>query len=295
MALAIAARNVFRLFAALLAARAMVREFEPDVIFATGGYVSAPVMWAGAREKIPSVLYLPDLEPGWAIRISARAATRIAITFAEAARFFPRGKAVVTGYPVRAGFFETDRARARKFFQLDMGKPVITILGGSRGAHAINQAVAHNLATLAPLAQLIWITGLDDEMAMKEKAKEFEHVRVFGYLDAEMPHALAAADVVIARAGASVLGELPAVGVPAILAPYPHAGRHQELNAEFLVARGAAVRVDNAALEKEIAPTAKRVLANAPAMREKMRALAQPDAAKRIAGLLESVSVRGCE
>ncbi|MBI3913139.1 MAG: undecaprenyldiphospho-muramoylpentapeptide beta-N-acetylglucosaminyltransferase [Chloroflexi bacterium] len=294
MDLRVALRNGLKLFSAIRRVRAVIREFQPDAILATGGYVSAPVVWASALEKIPSVIYLPDLAPGWAIRFSARWATRIAVSFEPATRFFPRGKATVTGYPVRVEFLKTDRVRARAFFNLDPRAPVITILGGSRGAHAINQAVAQHLPELARVTQIIWITGLDDEMAMKEKTQGFERVRVFGYLNAELPHALAAADLVIARAGASVLGELPAVGVPAILVPYPYAGGHQELNARFLIERGAAVKIDNADLEREIVSTTRKLLGDAAQlenMQKQMRALARPDAAAQIADLIRAIAV----
>lgn len=292
---AAAARNLWRLFKNVGKVRAIIHTFEPNAIFATGGYVSAPVIWAGARENIPSVVYLPDLEPGWAIRASARWATRIAISFPEAAKYFPRGKSVVTGYPVRAGFYQTDRAAARGMFDLDPHARTVTIFGGSRGAHRINEAVAANLADLARLAQLIVITGRDDEAWMNAQVSDEwrPRVRVFGYLDDDFPSALAAADVVVARAGAATLGEFPALGLPAIVVPYPFAGKHQERNAKFLVEHGAAIRVDDAHLRRDLVPLLKKLL-DAPeqlkAMGDAARGLAQPNAAANIAALLCSMA-----
>lgn len=296
-----AAHNVWRLFRSARRVRALIRAFQPDAIFATGGYVSAPVIWAGAAERVPSVIYLPDLEPGWAIRASARWATRIAISFPEVAKHFGDGKAIVTGYPVRAEFFQTDQTHARAMFHLDPGARTVTILGGSRGAHRINSAAVANLRDLARLAQLILIAGRDDEAWVQAEASKLPddlraRVRVFGYLDDELPHALAAADVVVARAGAATLGEFPALGLPAILVPYPYAGRHQERNAAFLVERGAAIRVDDAALARDLVPTLTELF-DAPEPLRKMsdaaRSLAQPRATANIAALLQSLSEAG--
>ncbi len=295
MAFSTAARNLARNALSVLAARAIMREFRPHVIFATGGYVSAPVVLAGALAKIPSILYLPDLEPGWAIRFSARWAKRVAVTFEEVKRFFPGEQAVVTGYPVRIGFFRTNREQARARFGMALDERVVTILGGSRGARALNAAVAQNLRELARIARLIWITGTDDAAWVTAEVKSAglqNRARVFDYLDEDLPPALAAADLVVARAGASALGEFPALGLPAILVPYPYAGRHQESNANFLARRSAAVKLDNAGLGEQIVPTVKRLL-DAPAELERMsramRALSTPDAAARIARVVAEV------
>ena len=295
-----AARNLWGAYRSMGRVRAMIRSFKPTAIFATGGYVSAPVIWAGAAEHIPSVIYLPDLEPGWAIRATARWATRVAVSFPEVEKHFARGKAVVTGYPVRAEFFNIDQTSARKKFDLDPSARTVTMFGGSTGAHHINQAVVANLTALAQLAQVVLITGRNDEAWVNEQTARLPddlcaRVRVFGYLDDDLPHALAAADVVVARAGAATLGEFPALGLPAILVPYPYAGRHQARNARFLVERGAAIQVDDAALDDELVPTLQKLF-DAPAqlktMSDAMRSLAQPRAASNIAALLYSIEAR---
>ncbi|HEX7592798.1 MAG TPA: undecaprenyldiphospho-muramoylpentapeptide beta-N-acetylglucosaminyltransferase [Anaerolineae bacterium] len=294
-----ATRNLWRGYRSVGRVRAVIRSFKPSAIFATGGYVSAPVIWAGAAEHVPSVIYLPDLEPGWAIRAAAHWATRVAVSFPEVEKHFARGKVVVTGYPVRTEFFNIDKTSARLRFNLDPNARTVTIFGGSTGAHHINQAAVSNLAELARLAQIVHLTGRNDEVWVNEEVSRLPNdlrarVRVFGYLDDELPLALAAADVVVARAGAATLGEFPALGLPAILVPYPYAGRHQERNADFLVARGAAIKLDDAALERELIPTLKNLF-GAPAsaklktMSDAMRALAQPRAAENIAALLQTL------
>jgi len=297
----IVARSLARMYRSVGAVRALIRDFRPDAIFVTGGYVSAPVIWAGAAEKIPRVIYLPDLEPGWAIRVTARWATRVAVSFPDVTRHFAPGKAIVTGYPVRAEFFATDQKKARARFQLDPNTRTVAIFGGSSGAHNINRAVVMNYVALAELAHVIHLTGKNDEEWVRREVEQLfqdleARVRVFGYLDDDLPDALAAADLVVARAGAATLGEFPALGLPAILVPGPFAGQFQEPNARFLVERGAALKVDDAALKEKLIPTI-RNLFDAPeklnAMRDAMCALANPNAATNIANLLEQLALSG--
>ena len=293
----VAAASVWKMARSVGAVRALIRRFQPAAIFVTGGYVSAPVVWAGAAEKIPSVIYLPDLEPGWAIRATARWATRVAVSFPQAAQHFAPGKAVVTGYPVRETFFQTDPVRARQHWQLDPHAPTLAIFGGSSGAHHINQAAVENLAVLTQVAQVIHLTGRADEAWVNHAVAQLPaaaraRVRVFGYLDEDLPQALAAADLVIARAGAATLGEFPALGVPALLVPGPFAGKFQEPNANFLVARGAALKINDADLGRDMIPTIQKLFDTPDtltAMRVAMRALAQPHAAEALAALLQSL------
>ncbi len=293
-----AARNFWRLIQTTARVRAILRTFKPDAVFATGGYVSAPTIWASALEHIPSVIYLPDLEPGWAVRATARWATRVAVSFPEVTRHFEKNQAVVTGYPVRAEFFRTDRARARRMFHLGPDASTVTIFGGSTGAHHINQVALACLADLSNIAQVILLTGRADEEWANAQVQSLSadlcaRMRVYGYLDEQLPHALAAANVVVARAGAATLGEFPALGLPAILVPYPYAGKHQERNAQFLVERGAAVKVDDAALPDELVPTLKRLFETPDQLNTMSRAahaLAQPRAAENIANLLRDLS-----
>ncbi len=246
---------------------------------------------------MPSVIYLPDLEPGWAVRATAPWATRVAVSFKEVVESVPMGKAVVTGYPIRSEFFRTDRERDRQMFHLDPAARTVTIFGGSRGAHHINQAAVAHLAELARLAQIVLITGREEEQDANRQVQSLSpdlsaRVRVYGYLEEQLPHALAAADVVVARAGAATLGEFPALALPAIVVPYPHAGRHQERNANFLVERGAAVKLKDEDLERELVPTLSSLL-NAPEKLKKMaqasNAISEPHAAANLADLLQSL------
>jgi UDP-N-acetylglucosamine--N-acetylmuramyl-(pentapeptide) pyrophosphoryl-undecaprenol N-acetylglucosamine transferase len=284
---------------ALSQCRNIFNNFKPQVVLATGGYVSAPAVWTAALTRTPVIVYLPDLEPGWAIRTLSRWARKVAVSFHEVVRFFPPGKAVVTGYPVRASFYHATKFESCEHFRLNPSQHVITVFGGSQGAHSINEAVHENLTHLLQTAQVLHISGHQDEAVLQSHratltGAENAKYHLFSYLDLEMPMALAAADVVIARAGAATLGEFPAVGVPGILVPYPFAGRHQERNAGFLTSRGAAIMIQDENLSRELVPSVAGLLSDKARllrMGAAMRGLAQPDAAKNIAKLLTQVAM----
>lgn len=284
-----------------------MREFRPDVVLLTGGYVGVPVALAARGCRVPVCIYLPDLEPGLAVRLLARLARRVAVTAEEVVRCFPKGKAVVTGYPVRRAVVEAERGAARRALGLDPEALTLLVTGGSRGARSINLAVSRAAEKVLHHWQVVHVTGhLDYETVQAAREALAPELRaryhVYAYLHEEMPAALAAADLVVARAGASVLGEFPVRGLPAVLVPYPHAGQHQEVNAAFLVARGAAVRVSDGRLAEELPELLVR-LAEEPArlreMAERLRALARPEAAWAVAQCLLDLAAcspwRGCD
>jgi len=280
-------RNLWLLGRGYLAARRILRTFRPDVLFFTGGYLAAPVALAGQRW--PILLYVPDIEPALALRFLARFADRIAVTTDESRVYFSaRKNVVVTGYPVRSALGGWNRAQGRAALQLQEETPVLLVTGGSRGARSINQAVLANLPALLEIAQVVHISGELDWPLVEARAREVHspRYRAFPYLHEEMGAALAAADLVLSRAGASTLGEYPRFGLPAILVPYPYAWRYQKVNAEYLVRRGAAVMVEDSALAGHLLPTVRALLENPArlqAMRAAMEHLYQPQAATEIA------------
>lgn len=296
------ARNLGRLALGLVQAWRVVGRFRPQVILATGGYVSVPVVVAGWLRRVDSLIVLPDIEPGLAIRFLARFATRVAVSFEASSLFLPANKVVVTGYPVRRALFEADRAAARQMLGLDEGERTLLVFGGSQGAHRINRAVCEVAAPLAELCQLLHICGRADEGWVQGERERLprplrRRYRVYPYLHEEMAHALAAADLVVARAGAATLGELPAVGRPSILVPYPYAGAHQERNARILAQAGAALLIADAELSGQaLLSHVRELLGDAEAlarMGEAARRLARPDAATRIAEELRQLSGGG--
>ncbi len=292
------AEHLFQMMAGFGQSLGMVRDFSPDVVLVTGGYVCAPVAAAAWLRRVPLLVLLPDLEPGLAVRALSRLAKRVAVSFPEVAKHFDPDKVLTAGYPVRAAFFAIVKTEARKTFGLEENLKTVTVFGGSRGAHSINLALSRCLERLLEACQVIHICGqLDAEWVMERKARLPDRLRsryrVYSYLHEEMPGALAAADLAVARAGAATLGEFPALGLPSILVPYPYAGQHQELNADYLVSRGAAVKIADAELGEKMLPTILELLADEKAlagMGERARALARPQAAQRVAEELRLLS-----
>lgn len=294
------AANTAKIAAGTMKARRLLREFRPQAVLSTGGYAGFPVALAARASSIPLAVYLPDLYPGWAVRATARLAQRVAVTAVESLRRLPGAKSVVTGYPVREEFWQADRAEGRERFGLDPEEKVLFVIGASQGAHSINRAIAGSLTSILELCEVIHVSGQADQPWLTEirdalPAKLRGRYHLFGYLHEETPWAMAAADLAVCRSGASTLGELPAVGLPAILVPYPYAGGHQRINARYLARHGAAVVLDDEDLER-VLPLVGELLHDERRlrdMREASRRLARPDAAHRIAGiLLELAGVR---
>jgi UDP-N-acetylglucosamine--N-acetylmuramyl-(pentapeptide) pyrophosphoryl-undecaprenol N-acetylglucosamine transferase len=256
---------------------------------------------------VPILLYLPDIVPGWAVRFIARLATRVAVTVEDAAAHFPPiwgdekgGKVVVTGYPVRAEFHQVDRVEDRASMGLTAGEPVLLVMGGSTGAQGINRPFGEILEQVLELAQVVHVTGKIDWPWVQERQEALPaalkaRYHIYDYVH-EMGKAFAAADLVVCRAGASILGELPFFGLPAVLVPYPHAWDYQRVNADWLAERGAAIRLDEERLGEELLPTLRRLLGDREAlaaMVERTQALARPDAAARLAGELIALAQAG--
>jgi UDP-N-acetylglucosamine--N-acetylmuramyl-(pentapeptide) pyrophosphoryl-undecaprenol N-acetylglucosamine transferase len=296
------AGNAVKLGRGTIQARTALRGFAPQVVLSTGGYASFPVALAARSRKIPLAVYLPDLYPGWAVRSIARLAQRVAVTAEESLDRLPNGKGVLTGYPVREEFWQANRVDGRQRLGLDSEEKVLFVTGASQGAHSINLAVAGHLRGLLALCKVVhlcgnadetWLIGLRDELPQELR----DRYHLFAYMHDEIPWAMAAADLALCRSGASVLGELPAVALPAILVPYPYAGGHQRVNARYLADNGAAVILEDRDLGSML-PLVGQLLhdvARLRSMSDAARRLARPDAADRIARLLLDLARGGKE
>ena len=285
-----AARNIVKLIQGWTEAYGLGRQERPDALFATGGYASVPVALAARTLGVPILVYLPDIEPGLAVRFIARLAAKVAVTVEDSRRYFAGRKVVVTGYPVRAEFHDLDPGEARDALGLTDDEPVVLVMGGSRGARSINRALGSVLEQVLDMAQVVHLSGELDWPRVAERRNALprrlrERYHAVPYLH-EMGYALAAADLAVCRAGASTLGEMPFFGLPAILVPYPHAWRYQRVNAEWLAKRGAAMTLEDERLEKALLPKLRQLLTDRERlaqMGEHARALARPDAAVHLA------------
>jgi len=290
VSLAALPRNFATITRGVFAARRLLNDFKPDVIFFTGGYVAVPVALAG--RSVPSLLYVPDIEPGMALKSLAGMADVIAVTTEESQKFFNK-KIYETGYPLRAELALWDRQTATQHLGIAAKLPVLLVFGGSKGAHTLNLAVLNNLPALLEKFEMIHISGEPDWQIVRQTREQLPvdlaaRYHALQYLH-EMGAALAAADLVVSRAGASSLGELPLFGLPAILVPYPHAWRYQKVNADYLARRGAAVILEDHRLNDELLPTLNVLMENPnklKAMRAAMFELSHPRAAEKIASAL---------
>lgn len=273
---------------------AQMRSERPAALFATGGYAAAPVGLAARRRGVPMLVFLPDVHPGWAVRFLNRFATTVACSVDAALASLPRRKAVVTGYPVRPQFLEATREEGQRRFRLDPALPTVLVTGGSLGARAINQAVAAALPQLLTRAQVLHVCGRKDEAWLRGERERLPgelsgRYHLVPYTE-EMAWAMAAADIAVTRAGASTLGELPLSGLPAVVVPAGFSD--QRLNAAYLAERGAAIALDNGRLD-ELEGIVTRLLDDDDArarMAQAMRRLARPEAASRLADLLEAMA-----
>lgn len=290
-----AARGLFQLWNGTKVARRQLRADRAAAVFATGGYAAAPIGRAAAQAGIPLVVFLPDAQPGWAVRFLARYASVVACAV-EGAERLPADKVVVTGYPVRPEFAEATREQGIARFDLDPALPTVLVAGGSLGAHSLNVAVARALPHWLEHAQVVHVAGRDEEGWLEEERDRLSaalrpRYHLYGYTE-ELPYAMATADLAVTRAGASTLGELPAVGLPAVV--IPGAFSDQAANAEYLARRGAAIHLPGERID-ELGALVIELLGDGErreAMAAAMRALARPDAAERIAALVRQVAKR---
>lgn len=288
------AKGIINLALGAVQARGHLRRFHPQAVFATGGYASAPVALAARSLRRPLLVYLPNVRPGWAVRMMARLATRVAATTDDSLPYLPRGKAVVTGYPARQDFLQAAKEEGRRRLGLDPAAKTLLVSGGSQGARSINNMVADNLPALLDLCQLIHLSGAADFDWLKQRRDTLpEDLRPRHHLHAyltEMPWAMAAADLALTRAGASTLGELPLAGLPAVLVPGPFSDQAE--NARYLADHGAAVVLANGRLSDAIGLVKELLLDDArlKAMSVAMQSLARPDAAERVAAMLMEIA-----
>lgn len=233
-----------------------LRSLRPDAVIGFGGYVSIPVGFAAVLRGVPLVLHEQNSVPGLANRVLSRWAKATAVTYEESIGLLKHSeRAVLTGNPVRQSVLDARRDRGREALGLGAGSLVLLVFGGSRGARHLNAAVVAMRDRLekVPHLQVVQIAGRAEAAQVREALKAGGDLsgrwRVVDYIDS-MGDALAACDLVVARAGATSIAEVTALGLPAVLVPYPYAtDDHQTGNASSMVAHGAAVLVTDAELD----------------------------------------------
>ncbi|MDQ7096162.1 undecaprenyldiphospho-muramoylpentapeptide beta-N-acetylglucosaminyltransferase [Desulfosporosinus sp. PR] len=283
---------------ALWQTKQLLRNFHPDLVVGTGGYVSGPVVLTAALFNIPTMLHEQNALPGITNRLLARVVRRVMVTFPESiARFGVKKKLELVGLPVRPDIGQVTRSSGARHFGLLPDRLTLLVTGGSRGARTLNQSMPAVLERLGhrPDIQVIWATGkatYQETIAQLEErgiSRKNPHWRVMEYLQ-DMPEALACSDLFIGRAGAASLAEIQVAGVPSLLVPYPFAAEnHQEHNAQAMVQAGAARLILDGELNGERLWQEIEELISNPSLLKEMgiaaRALAQPQALNKIVDL----------
>ncbi len=282
------------------AAAILVRE-RPAAIFTTGGYVAIPTLLAATTLRIPVVLWEGNVVPGRSVRVTARLASVVAVSFEATCHALRggRGPCFVSGTPIR-NVREVDRGAARRQLGVPPGEGLLLVFGGSQAVRRFNQVVAAALPRLIDRVHVIHVTGEDGyraALAGREALPETVRARYrpHAFLRDEMLPALAAADLVVGRAGSSTLAEVTALGLPMVVVPYPHAAGHQRANARVLADAGAARLVEDDAFDERALLDAAAILDD-PALHARMsaaaRALGRPGAADAVADLVLALAER---
>ena len=291
-------------FDAVSKCKKIIREFQPDVIIGTGGYASFPALYAGSKLGVPTCVHEANALPGLTTKLAANVADRVLVCFEESRKYYKHPEKVeVVGMPIRQEFWNTDRIQARK--ELGLGEePLLVSTFGSQGAKAMNEMIAQMFALEQEegfpfrhihavgsfgwkwMPQLVKEKGVDLQKCPSIDMREYIY---------NMPTILAAADVVIGRAGSGTCNEIAATGTPCILIPSPNVtNNHQEKNARVLEAGGGAVVL----LEKDCTPNkvyaaVKEIIANSNRREEMsslLRSMAVQDSTSRICRIAEQLA-----
>ena len=275
--------------------RQIYREFKPDAVLGMGGFTSTAPMLAGRFLGVPTFIHESNAIPGKANRLNARLARTVLLGFAECAKWFPsRTRCEVTGTPIRDSLRErSDPGLARASFGLAPdGMKTLLVMGGSQGAHGINQAVRDALPLWQGRLQVIHLTGKEDEISTRAAYVQQGVPAYVAAFHHRMQEAYSAADFVVARSGAASLSELAFFGLPGVLIPYPAAAEdHQTLNARIFTEAGAALTLtESEATGETLARMVLDVVKN-PEILETMaarsRQLSPGDAALRVVETIE--------
>ncbi len=228
---------------------------QPDVVFGFGGYISVPFIILGRLTGVNTLIHEQNVVPGRANKFLSLFASKIVTSFQETSRYFKNSKKVFcAGYPLRRGLERIDKASALRFFGLKDGFFTVLVMGGSQGAHRINEKFTEALRSNVNLKrlQILHLCGRADCENVRKAYKAMGvESKVFDFLK-DMNYAYSAADLVVSRSGAGSLFEIASFGLPSILIPYPFAGAHQVENAKVLAKRGASIMLEDSKMSPEM-------------------------------------------
>ncbi len=280
----------FKIIGSLWKARKLIKQFQPHVVVGVGGYASGPVMYVANLMNIPVLIQEQNSFAGATNKLMRHKAQKFCVAYDGMDKFFPQEKIIKTGNPVRQNIAEmkTNKLKSLNAFGLQEGKRTILVIGGSLGAHTINESIVKGFGLFKEWnVQVLWQTGKTYFEKAKEQAAPFDNVKVHEFIK-NMDEAYDAADIIISRAGAIAISELCLIGKPIILVPSPNVAEdHQTKNAMALVEQKAALMVKDAEARKELINVLLKLkddIALQITLSQNIRQLGIPDAAERIAG-----------
>lgn len=280
----------FRVLKGFREAKKLIKELKPDVIFSKGGFVSVPVVLAGKKSKVPVIIHESDMTPGLANKIAIPSAAKVCCNFPETLESLPKGKAVLTGSPIRQELLSGNKIAAMDMCGFSADKPVILVIGGSLGSVVVNDAVRGALPQLLENFQIIHLCGkgkMDESLSGTKGYCQFE------YIKNELRDIFALADIVISRAGANAICELLALRKPNLLIPLSAKASRgdQILNARSFERQGFSLVLEEEELNKDSLLEAVRKLYDERGkFADAMRDSGQQDSINTIISLIEEAA-----
>lgn len=281
----------YKIIRALKEARNILKEFKPEIVFGTGGFVSGPVLKAAGKLGIPAVIEEGNFYPGVTVKLLSAKADKVIVNFEGTKKFLKRqDNIVVMSYPVRENLKRYFKKQAIEHFGLSEGGKVLFVFGGSQGANSINSALLKCCENITKTGvQIIWQTGEQDFQKVSDAVSANNNIKVFRYID-NIDFGYSACDLVLCRGGVSTIMELASFGSAAIFVPYPLASEnHQEKNAKALVDKNASAMILDKELNEKLERSVLDIIhddTKLNAMSENIKQFADSKAASKIAQML---------
>jgi UDP-N-acetylglucosamine--N-acetylmuramyl-(pentapeptide) pyrophosphoryl-undecaprenol N-acetylglucosamine transferase len=283
--------TAIKIVKALNEAKKILKDFNPEIVFGTGGFVSGPVLKAASRLGIPAVIEEGNFYPGVTVKLLSAKADKVILNFEGTRKYLKRQDNIeIMSYPVRQNLKKISKSEAAKYFGLDENKKILFVFGGSQGANSINNALLKCYQSLTTTGtQIIWQTGEGDFEKVAKEISANKNVKVFKYID-NIDYAYSACDLVLCRGGVSTIMELASFGSAVIFVPYPLASEnHQEKNAKALVEKNAAGMILDIELNEKLEHSVLNMIQDdkkLESMSKNIKQFADPNAASKIAQML---------
>ncbi len=286
-----------KFYKALNNCKKILNNFKPNAVVGTGGFASAPMVYAAIKKNIPTVIQEGNSFPGKVTRFFANKATKVIVSFDETKNFLKRKDNIIKiSYPIRYSLTKINKDVALDYFGLNNGNKTLFAFGGSQGAKGINDAIKNNLDIIyKENINLIWQTGKSSFLELKKISEPFEDkIKVFEFID-NMKYAYSASDLVICRSGISSIMELAFLSMPAILVPFPSStDNHQEKNAKTLESNQACIMIKQNELESNLIDVIKNTINNNETLKilgDNISKFSDPDSASKIAKLIYQLTL----